>query len=497
MWPDEVRNSRLAKAIVRFGTVPLVLFFYAASVLHFNYTPDDTYIYLQYARNIAEGNGFAFNAGEPGYGVTGPLWVLLIAGGAAGGLDPYIVAKTLDLLFASLALIAAFRLTAEILRDPLSAIAATAMIAADAWFLRWTGSGMETSLAVLLTLLTFSYVYRSEYGIASIVSAFLTLVRPEGILLFSLVQADNLINTTNRPLALRITLKSTVAYAALLAPWLIYCLMTFGTVLPNTLGAKSFDGPPLESFLSVARSEAAILLATQAPSMLFLLVGVVALVRRNRPVHIWIQIFPLAWAVVLLLFYGLAHVQVVSRYLLVITPLITIFGVWGVKKTAELSKLQWKHSLALLTALVVVSVGQNQFLYGTRVLPHLTKFSEGMEQCLRPMAYRLKEIAPPGSTVLAPDIGLVGYVSGVKVFDTAGLVTPSVKNAFRGKGYDEGMEAGIYREAVEPDFVIDRSRTPERLRSDRLIPVLSCEFPSLGITKDGSYYYTLYRTGNE
>ncbi len=40
---------------------------------------DDTYIHLVYARNLAELGELSFNAGEPTYGATSPLWVALLA----------------------------------------------------------------------------------------------------------------------------------------------------------------------------------------------------------------------------------------------------------------------------------------------------------------------------------------------------------------------------------------------------------------------------------
>src|SRR5690242_1575132 len=51
------------------------------------YLTDDTFIHLQYARNVATGRGFVFNAGEPVYGSTSPLWVALIADGMTLGFD--------------------------------------------------------------------------------------------------------------------------------------------------------------------------------------------------------------------------------------------------------------------------------------------------------------------------------------------------------------------------------------------------------------------------
>ncbi|MEX1140471.1 MAG: hypothetical protein WEF53_14085 [Bacteroidota bacterium] len=496
MWPEEFQHSRSLNLVLRFGIAILVLAFYVTAVLHYSYTPDDTYIYLQYARNIAEGNGFSFNIGEPSYGVPGPLWALLIAAGAAGGLDPFVVAKTIDLFFAGLSVIIALRLSVEILKDPLYALVATAVVATDTWLLRWAGSGLETSLSVLLVLLTFFYVYRTEYALASLSAAFLTLVRPEGALLFVLVQADNVINTSNWRLAFRVTLKSTGVYAAVLAPWMVYALLTFGKVIPNTFDAQTISGYSLESLIGVLGSEVKILLISQGISIALLLIGVAGVLRRSSLRHAWIEVFPLVWPLALLLFYSIMNVQVVSRYLLLVSPVIAIFGVWGVKKSTEFWKLRWRTSLGLLAGLVMISGVQNQVFYHLKVLPHLKGFILGMEECLRPMGYELRKMGGPTTSVLTSDIGLVGYVSGVKVYDTAGILSPEIRKQFSGLTYDDGMEQEVYLNVIRPDFVLDRSHQPGRLETAELKKIMSCRFPSLGLMFESQVYYTLYKRGS-
>lgn len=496
MWPEAFFRSRGLILILRFGIAILVLAFYVSAVIHFPYTPDETYIYLQYARNIAEGSGFSFNAGEPTLGVAGPLWTLLIAAGSAGGLDPFVVAKTLDLLFAGLSVIMALRLSVEILRDPVYALIAAVVVAADTWLLRWAGSGLETSLGVLFVLLTFFYVYRTEYALASLSVALLTLVRPEGLLLFLLVQADNLINTSNWRLAFRVTLKSVGVYAAVLVPWIIYAFMTFENVLPTLFAAQQLSGSSAGSFIDVVGAEVKILLVSQGISIALLLIGAAGVLRRSSLRNAWIEMFPLTWPLALLLFYGVLNVQVVSRYMLLVSPLIAIFGVWGVKKSAIFWKLRWQTSLGLLLGLMLISGVQNQVFYHVKVLPHLEGFARGMEECLRPMAYEVRNKSGPTTSVLTPDIGLVGYISGVKVYDTAGRISPEMREHFGGLTYDEGMEQKVYLRVAQPDFIIDRSQRPGRLESAELQQVMHGQFPSLGLMYEGDVFYTLYKRGS-
>ena len=79
----------------------LVLGLLLATVLMWplrHYLTDDTFIHLQYARNLAAGHGFVFNQGERIYGSTSPLWVALIADGMALGLDGLLVARAIGLI---------------------------------------------------------------------------------------------------------------------------------------------------------------------------------------------------------------------------------------------------------------------------------------------------------------------------------------------------------------------------------------------------------------
>jgi len=166
---SEEQLSPLWSLAVKYGVAVVVLVFCIMVVMHYQYTPDDTYIYLQYAKNIANGDGFSFNVGTPSYGVTGPLWALLIAAGIALHLDPYVVAKTLDLFFACTAILVLYHVAFQVLGDKRHAVLAATVFAFDSWFLRWTASGMESSFAVLLVLLCMLYVYRNDYALASLV----------------------------------------------------------------------------------------------------------------------------------------------------------------------------------------------------------------------------------------------------------------------------------------------------------------------------------------
>lgn len=481
------------RLVLQYGIGVVIVVFYVTTVFHFHYTPDDTYIYLQYGRNIARGEGFSFNAGTSAYGITGPLWAFLIAGGAKLSLDPYIVAKTLDLVFAGFAVIAVLAFAFVLIRDRIYALVAAWIFSFDAWFLRWSGSGMETSLAVLLTLLTLWYAYRKEYIVASLVGGLLTLVRPEGALLFVAVLVDAMLNGRGRNAVARALIGSVLLYSLVVGSWLLYSYVHFGTVIPNTLQAKSTSASSLPVLWFTILSQLKIVASTQLVLAMFLVVGILVTIRKSGWHVIKEEGFPLLWMVALPLFYVLMNVQVVSRYLLLILPIVVVYGVWGIKRLEVASVVSPQRAFLILVVVAVVSLAQNQYVYRRWVLPHMENFELSMNECLKPIAYWLRSNAPAGSKVLAPDIGTIGYVSEREVFDTAGLVSLEVKRAFRGVSYDEGMMQKRYEQVIHPDYIVDRSPTPERLASEILKPVLTRPFSGLTVTKDELAYYTLYR----
>ena len=113
---------------------------------------DDTYIHLQYARNVSMYGELSFNRGDPTYGATSPLWVFILALLHRAGLDIVTWCRILSWMFgiASIALVHAC-VTALSGRRSYAAAAALVM-ASEGWLLRWSAVGMETSFAVFMIL---------------------------------------------------------------------------------------------------------------------------------------------------------------------------------------------------------------------------------------------------------------------------------------------------------------------------------------------------------
>lgn len=480
-------------AVVRYGLAITTVIFYVITILHFSYTPDSTYIYLQYAKNIAQGDGFSFNAGVPSLGVASPLWTFLISFGAVLKLDPYVVAKTFDLVFASIAIIQIFVLGYVILKDKVFAVMAAVIFSLDAWFLMWSGTGMEASLAVLLTILAVSYTFRNEYLVASFVCGVLTLVRPEGLLLFVVVQADNFLNSTDSKAALKSGIIALGMYVGVLTPWLIFSYFQFGSVVSSTFLIKSSEPISVQSIWNSVVESIQVLTESQLVLLLLLVVGLVEAWRSKQWQMRRVELFPVLWMAALIFFYSVQRVRIDSSFLVPTVPLVIIYGLWGLKRIAESWRLPAGRAIYLLLFVTALTVFQNQMVYHKQLVPRMKNFTAGMNYCFKPMGYWLRTYAAPDAKVFVVDPGMLGYISEKNIYDANGVIAPAVRKSFEGLSYDEGMLNRRYESVVSPDYVVDRALSRDRLRSEDMKPIMSGNFPEDGPGRTDTVFYTLYK----
>ncbi len=471
---------------------------------------DDTYIHLQYARNLAATGQLSFNRGDPTYGATSPLWVFLLAAVDKAGGDLVASCRILSWLFAVGSIILVYRVAAA-LGGRGAAASAALLLACEAWFVRWSAVGMETSFAVFMVLLAL------EAGLGAARSARRAALF--GLLLFLAVLA--------RPEALTLVALSIVAYAFSPAPparrwlhiavfiplfaiWLFVIHRHTGSYFPLTAGAK--QGRPLLSAALFGRAlvPAKIMGATILLPWLALIAGLAASLVRERSftsfftagegsraamrpgvilMSLWVFALPAAYVVL--------DFQVLSRYLVPVIPCAIVLGVVSWKR---LSALAWRGTgarraaLAIFTALVMV---QSVVFYAKVVVPPTVQFSNALKTVLVGMGEWLAEHSAPDALVATPDIGAIGFTSGRRILDLGGLVTPEINAMRRTTDVELIIENGLYL-GFKPDYLVDRSPTPARfagkvIRGYSFVSLRQGELPNLGIRKPEPVVYTLYR----
>ncbi len=225
---------------------------------------DDAFISFRYARNLAEGHGLVFNAGERVEGYTNFLWTLLLAGGAALGHDLPRLSMALAAVAGVAAVVVLARLAhATLAESPDVAALPPLLFAALGSQPRFVVSGMETLLfAALLLLALERLLVARRPGAAGVAFALAAMTRPEGGLywLVSLPFAGAAyVGAGEEPPRRRRAraaaeraprdprLRCAAAFLALYLPYFLWRWGYYGWLLPNTFYVKasgfSWDRP--------------------------------------------------------------------------------------------------------------------------------------------------------------------------------------------------------------------------------------------------------------
>ena len=219
---------------------------------------DDAFISFRYAENFALGRGLVYNAGEKVEGYTCFLWVVLLALGRRVGWDIVVSSKLLGTLFSvgCILLVAyAYRFVQDLNRKV--CLIATVLLGTCGIFTPWATSGMEMTMFTFLVLLS-TLVYLSargqggsnlRLGLVGLISAALTMTRPEGLMIFAILFADQVVASIRKRRAGVFFLL--VPFLALFLPYFLWRYSYYGYLLPNTFYAKV--GPTLYQVVRGAR----------------------------------------------------------------------------------------------------------------------------------------------------------------------------------------------------------------------------------------------------
>jgi hypothetical protein len=199
-------------------------------------TIDDVFIFLRYARTIAEHGAYAFGEAQraaPVEGTSSVAWTLALAGAWRMGLRGVGAAKGLSLLAGALVPVTcAFAVKRALPRDRvwIAAVAPLAL-AFDADLASAATSGMDTALWALACAVCVALAAAGRLRAASAALGALAWVRPEGPL-FTVLGVAAL--ARDRRAALRLAAIAAVPLAVLTLARLAY----FHDVVPNTFWAK-------------------------------------------------------------------------------------------------------------------------------------------------------------------------------------------------------------------------------------------------------------------
>ncbi len=470
---------------------------------------DDTFIHLQYARNLADRGELSFNRGDPTYGATSPLWVALLALFRRAGADILIWCRVLSWLFAIASIMLVYRIAARIDKDSAVPVAAAFIVATEAWFVRWSAVGMETALAVFTVTVALDAVPRATrsasrsaaLGLALFVAA---LARPESLLLVPLTALALLVARGARPRHFVFL----AVFAPLFAAWLYLIHAHTGTYFPLTAGAK--QGRPVLSALLIGRSlvPLRIMGSTMLLPWLALVAGLAVAIGRDRSIGSAFEerrgirempgvIVMLLWAAALPAAYVALDFQVLSRYLVPVAPAAAILGAVAARRLFSRLVRSPGGRHTALAVFVSLAIVQSGWVYAVAVVPSTRAFSRALMRTVASMGKLIDHVAPAEAIVATPDIGAIGYYAHRRILDLGGLVSPEINRMRRSVDVEEIIERGLYLR-FGPTYLVDRSATAARFEGKVIdgvlfTPLRQGTVPNLGIRKPDPVVYVLYR----
>jgi hypothetical protein len=209
-------------------------------------TEDDAFITFRYAKNLVDGLGPVYNAGERVEGYSSPTWMLGSAAAIALGLDPVVVSKWAGLLAGFALLVAVYLALRAFGARAWGAGLATCAVGGSFVLQLWTTAGMETPAYASLFFIGLAILACAGQSIrgAFWASAFLavaSLTRPEGLMFWVLAGTLYLVDVRKHPQRL-------LAYAwpgVVIAAFFAWRLAYYGAPFANTYYVKTGGGPDM------------------------------------------------------------------------------------------------------------------------------------------------------------------------------------------------------------------------------------------------------------
>jgi hypothetical protein len=274
-------------------------------------------------------------------------------------------------------------------------------------------------------------------------AALALLTRPEALMVIVLIAADVVIRLVRRPeeRAAARWRASLAAFVLILAPWLIFATLYFGSPIPGSILAKgvAYQLPPTQALTTFLRtlvvpfssvgsfSPVAGLLLLTAYTALFV-IGALAAIRRDArswPMFAFVPAYLVAYVV--------ANPLIFRWYVVPPLPLFLLGIAVGWRAvTGKISQPRTANALFTAGAIVAIASAAGGWWipdHGpTAPAPRMAYIK--VEQAYLEAAEALRRQIGPETVLAAGDIGAVGYATGARIYDTLGLITPDARQYY-------------------------------------------------------------------
>ena len=402
---------------------------------HFGVPLDDTWIHFRFAENFAKGYFFQYNIGEPVPGSTSPLWVIILS-------IPFLISSKIYLpasyilgsFFFLLAIIEIYKLSLKIGLSKNYSLLVTLLTLLCGRLLWSSLSGMEITLFCYLTLLIVrKHLYEIEIEKVNISTGILLglsiAVRPESYLFaFIYYVVTILLLRKSLKLNLRNIILSLIIFIIIILPYPLFSYFTTGSFLPTTFKGKSGALrfiPSIEYLRETGKlffKDNVFILLLWITGMLSFIVSIFKknIEKKYLLINLWIFLLPVISSFIAPNW--LHH----GRYLIPLIPFINIvviyifvtgFGYFNNKavKSIGLFKTIFVSLLILLTLF-------STFTYAKK----LSWNTENINDQQVEIANWVNKNIPDEKCLGVNDAGAITFLTGKKIVDIEGLITPEM-----------------------------------------------------------------------
>ncbi|MFW9892826.1 MAG: hypothetical protein ACFFFO_11515 [Candidatus Thorarchaeota archaeon] len=400
------------------------------------FTLDDSWIHLQFARTIYEGTPWEYSPSYPSTGSTSPLWSILLS------VIFFFTSDTISVVWGVLMISILFFIACSFLVGYLIqaytesslwgivGILGFVILPRNTWLML---SGMETPLFMFILLFSIYLLDRTDLKADLLLGVFAGLAylsRPEGVLIAVLLIPFRFLmlsykRQVNRKRILTLIISGIVAIIIVL-PWILHCINVTGLPLPDTFYAK------VHSPTDVEKEAWDIWWYFFVREMYFLLFGISAgvfLLLKGKP-------FPWILAVSLTILYRLSapYASLINnaRYLVPIFDLFLIaavvFAAWIIEASFEkLLKVKGTMDVRYLSVIAI------SILLLVPLIPSYVSQADYFTKSVRTIndmhvgiGTWLAENTPEDAVFATHDAGAIRYISGRRMIDLAGLLSPDI-----------------------------------------------------------------------
>ncbi len=234
-------DTLLSKKIL--FVIPLIILLNVAPQLYFwDHVTDDAYISFRYAERLLDGDGLTFNPGEKVEGFSNPLWIFVIAASSKiTSVELPSISRIIGFLLSLFTFLFLYLISEKLFKDYRSSLVfifSSLVIFGTPGFHTYSTTGLE---GPLLGFLLISSVYfslsnsKKHLSIAAFLIGLVGITRPEGPL-YGILWL--LFTFKSYPGGWSDFVKRTIIWLTPISAYVIFRLLYFKQLLPNTAYAK-------------------------------------------------------------------------------------------------------------------------------------------------------------------------------------------------------------------------------------------------------------------